>query len=106
MPTPDHHGKSASAGQRLGMRFNALVASLAMLALVVMVNYLAARHYRWWEWSQSSRPELSPLTVKLLRSLTNEVQVTVFLTPNRRARCTRWSARCSMSMKITVRNTA
>jgi gliding motility-associatede transport system auxiliary component len=58
---------------------NVFVSSLALLAVVVMVNYLSARHLRKrFHWGQSTVGELSPMTVRLLRSLTNNVKVVVF----------------------------
>ena len=50
----------------------------AVLALVIMVNYLAARHFKRIEWALGSRPELSPVTLRILREVTNTVKVVVF----------------------------
>jgi hypothetical protein len=51
-----------------------------MLALVVVIaiNYLGARHPIRQKWLENDRFELSPLTLGILNSLTNEIQVTVY----------------------------
>ncbi|MBI3851264.1 MAG: GldG family protein [Verrucomicrobia bacterium] len=69
---------SFSAGRKWTIGFNVVVASLAVLALVVMVNYLGVRHYWRFQFSDRGQMKLSPQTVNVLRSLTNEVAVTVF----------------------------
>jgi hypothetical protein len=69
---------SFSAGQRLGIGLNVTAAVLALLAIVVMVNYLAARHFRRWYWSDTANWQLQPLSVSVLRSLTNPVHVVAF----------------------------
>jgi hypothetical protein len=51
---------------------------LAMLSLLVMANYLAARHGRRFHWSSDPRFELSPATSDILRSVTNQIKVIVF----------------------------
>ena len=40
------HPPSFSATRRLGIGLNVILSGLAVLALVVMANYLAARHFR------------------------------------------------------------
>src|ERR1051326_311732 len=57
---------------------NVLVSSLAVLALVLMLNYLAARHFERFSISSTARIELSPLTLRVLNSLTNDVKVIVY----------------------------
>lgn len=57
-------------------------AGLALAGLIVfMVNYLSYRHYVRMDWSRSGYYSLSDKTLGLLDSLTNEVHVVVFLTP-------------------------
>jgi gliding motility-associatede transport system auxiliary component len=46
-----------------------------------MVNYLASRNFKRFHWTKDSRYELSPMTHKLLDTLTNEVKVIVFFDP-------------------------
>lgn len=57
---------------------NAGVSIAALLALVVMANYLAVRHFQRFDWTSSNSHKLSPLTLHVLRSLTNDIKVTVF----------------------------
>jgi ABC-type uncharacterized transport system involved in gliding motility auxiliary subunit len=61
---------------------NVLTAALALLAVAVMVNYLASRHYVRWHAAGDPRYQLSPLTRQLLRTLTNDVRVIVFFEPD------------------------
>jgi hypothetical protein len=58
--------------------FNVAVAVAAVVAMVVMANYLAARHYLRFQWSGHRKVSLSPQTSRVLQSLTNQVRVTVF----------------------------
>lgn len=69
---------SFSAGRRFHAGLNVGVAMVALLAIVVMVNYLAARHFRRWYVGEAAKTHLSPLTRGVLRSLTNQVRVVAF----------------------------
>ena len=69
---------SFSVGRKWSIGFNVVVASMAVLALVVMANYLGVRHYLRFQLSDRGRMKLSPQTLHILQSLTNEVKVTVF----------------------------
>jgi ABC-type uncharacterized transport system involved in gliding motility auxiliary subunit len=53
-----------------------------MLAVVVMINIIASRHFTRFHWSADNRIPLSPLTTQVLNSLTNDVQVTVYFDKN------------------------
>ncbi len=55
---------------------------LLCLALYGIVNYLAFRHYRRWDWSAASVFSLSPQTQKVLKGLDRPLEVVVFLAPN------------------------
>lgn len=57
---------------------NVVLSTLALVAIVLMVNYLAARHFRRFRWAADSRPSLSPVTLDVLHSMTNKVRVVVF----------------------------
>lgn len=70
--------QSFSAARKWNARLNLAVAVAAVMALVVMVNYLALRHFVRGSLSASQRTELSPLTREVLRSLTNDVKVTIY----------------------------
>lgn len=69
---------SFSRGRRFSLSLNTLVAILAVTALVAMVNYLAARHFKRWSWAESAQGALSPLTLRVLKATTNEVKVTLY----------------------------
>jgi ABC-2 type transport system permease protein len=62
--------------------FNVAVAIVSALAVVAMVNYLAARHPFRYNWSESAGSKLSPLTTRVLSNLgTNKVKIIVFFIP-------------------------
>jgi hypothetical protein len=61
---------------------NMAAASVAALALVVMVNYMAAGHILRLQLSNDAGFKLSRQTLAVLDSLTNDVQVTIFFQPN------------------------
>ena len=76
------HQASFSATRKWATALNVLASSAALLALVVMVNYLASRHFKRYQWMADERFRLSPLTLKWLDSLTNQVKVIVFFDPD------------------------
>ncbi|HVY72342.1 MAG TPA: GldG family protein, partial [Verrucomicrobiae bacterium] len=61
--------------------FDTVVAIAALLAIVVMANYLASRHYWRRFWTSETRYQLSPMTKGMLQSVTNQVNVTVLYDP-------------------------
>ena len=69
---------SFSAARKWTISLNVLLATLAVAALVVMTNYLAARHFTRLAWAQAARTELSPLTRRVLETLTNEIKITLY----------------------------
>ncbi len=69
---------SFSTSRKWSIGFNVVVAGIAVLALVVMANYLGVRHYWRFQFSDRSQMKLSPQTVNVLGSLTNQVKVTIF----------------------------
>jgi len=73
---------SYEPGRRWSAGFHGVVGAVALLAIVVMVNYLAATRMRWrYDWASAQRPQLSPLTVATLGGLTNEVKAIVLFDP-------------------------
>jgi hypothetical protein len=74
LPTPP----TFSPRRKWVIACNLFVAVVAVLALAVMANYLGARHYLRFQWSGHGKMVLSPQTVRMLRSITNHVKVTVF----------------------------
>lgn len=64
--------------RRFTTGFSVLVATLALLAILVMVNYLAVTRPAWrHDLTARDSLRLSPLTIQTLAALTNEVKVTV-----------------------------
>ncbi len=68
---------SFSAAQRWRVAGHVLGATVALAAVVIMVNYLAARHYQRVQWTADARFELTPTTREVLQRTTNEVNVIV-----------------------------
>lgn len=77
MSPPRQLPASFSPVRRLGIALNVALSLLALLAVVVMVNYLAARHYRRFLRFDDASAQLAPPTRDVLASLTNDVRVTV-----------------------------
>jgi len=57
---------------------NLAIASIALLGVLVMVNYLAQGHFRRIPVANATRFKLSDRTRSVLRALTNDVRVTIF----------------------------
>jgi hypothetical protein len=72
---------SFSGSQRWSIALNTFLAVAAVLALVVMANYLAAGYFKRFQWSRDAAFKLSEQTVRVLDSLTNDVKVTIFFQP-------------------------
>ncbi len=65
--------------RRLVIGANVLLQILAVLALVVMANWLVSRHYLRFDWTKSGYYKLSEKTRQLVGSLKQPVDVVVFL---------------------------
>ena len=78
MGDSSEHTPTFSATRRLGIGFHVGLSCLALFAIVVMLNYLSARHTRRLNWFSESRMPLTPVTQQFLSRLTNEVSVTAF----------------------------
>ncbi len=61
---------------RLG--FHSIVSVLLALVVVVLVNFLAAKHAPEWDFSETKNFTLSRQTYEVLRGLPREVSITVF----------------------------
>ena len=75
-----------TARRRLARGLDASAAVLLALALAVMVNYLAQRHYARADWSRTRFYALSEKTASLLEAVSNRVEVTVFFQADHAAR--------------------
>lgn len=82
MARPEHSTPSFSRVRRWAIGLNTFLAVAAVLALGVMANYLAAGYFKRYQWSRDAAFELSKQTVRVLDSLTNDVNVTIFFQPN------------------------
>ncbi len=71
---------SFSASRKWGILFSVLLSTVSVIALVVMINYLAGRYLHAFRFNLSTRAEiqLSPQTVSLLKSLTNQVRAVIY----------------------------
>lgn len=78
MPTAPAFKPSFSRGRRLKIGFSVAVMTVAVFAVMVMLNYLSGQIFRRAYLSSNTRIELSSRTTSLLHSLTNRVQVTVY----------------------------
>jgi hypothetical protein len=76
-PTPPPP-PSFSPYRKWGIGLNVALVLLAVLAVVTMVNYLSQDYFLRFHWGERTRHPLSPLTVKYLQSLTNQVKVTLY----------------------------
>ena len=72
----------STSPRRLVISANVLVQILAMLALVVMVNWLVSRHYSRFDWTKSGYYKISSKTQQALGALKEPVKVIVYLQPN------------------------
>jgi hypothetical protein len=75
---PPQTPPSFSPYRKWSLGLNLLVSTFAVLALVLMINYLAARHYVRLPVSARGQTPLSPLTERVLAGTTNEVRVTIY----------------------------
>jgi len=78
MSDPNKSRPSFSALSRWGIGFDVALRTLLMLAVVVMVNYLGARFSHRLYVSAQTQVKLSPRTLTVLQTLTNDVTVTLF----------------------------
>src|SRR6266568_4390904 len=75
---PPQPPPSFSPYRKWSLGLNLLVSTFAVLALVLMINFLAARHYVRLPVSARGQTPLSPLTERVLAGTTNEVRVTIY----------------------------
>lgn len=67
---------SVRRSTRLGL--NSLLMVALFLGILVIVNFLAARHALRWDYSETKRFTLAPQTYDVLRGLEQDVTITVF----------------------------
>ncbi len=82
MAAPDSPKQSFSNGRRWLNWLNTILAVAAVLALVVMANYLAGGYFTRFQLDRDSAFKLSQQTRRVLDSLTNDVNITIFFRPH------------------------
>ncbi|HEX2674853.1 MAG TPA: GldG family protein, partial [Polyangiaceae bacterium] len=73
--------REAQKGRAVGQLTGSL-ASLFLVAIILMVNYLAYRHYQRFDWTSQSLFTLSEKSKQVLRKLDNDVDIYVFMSRN------------------------
>jgi ABC-type uncharacterized transport system involved in gliding motility auxiliary subunit len=69
---------SFSRARSWNIGFHVVLSSIALLAVLGMLNYLAHRHDQRFYLASAARHKLTPLTLQILGTLTNKVKVIVF----------------------------
>jgi len=81
MATPPSPQPSFSPRQKWRIALNITLSTIAAFAILVGINFLSSRyesfHHRFYL-SQDTRVQLSPKTLSVLKSLTNDVNITVY----------------------------
>jgi ABC-2 type transport system permease protein len=79
MATPPSSQPSFSPRRKWSIAFSVTLATVAVFALLVGINYLSSRHFfKRFYLSADTRVQLSPRTLSVLKMLTNDVNVTVY----------------------------
>src|SRR5689334_25356670 len=78
MATEPQDKPSFSPGRRWSIGFNVFLIVLVVFSVVGMINYLSRDYFYRFQWSSRGKLELSPLTVKFLKSVTNQVKITLY----------------------------
>src|SRR5215475_7284132 len=66
---------------RIRIGLNVVVQIALVLFLAAMVNSLAFKHYRRWDFSRDQKYALSDKTKRFLNTLKGKMRVTVFFSP-------------------------
>ncbi len=69
---------SFTPGRRWSIGFNVVVLILLVFSVMVMVNYLSRDHFLRVHLTPQTRNSLSPRTLNFLKTITNEVRVTLY----------------------------
>src|SRR5690349_14512166 len=78
MPSEPNSKPSFSTARKWSIGFNVVLLVVVVLAVVVMVNYLSRDYFVRWQVNTMRKFELSPRTVNLVKSLTNQVKITIY----------------------------
>jgi ABC-2 type transport system permease protein len=71
--------KTVPRGRRSLERAAGSASSMLVMVIILLLNYLAFRHYRRLDWTSEGMFTLSPKSVKVLRGLSADVDVYIFL---------------------------
>jgi ABC-type uncharacterized transport system involved in gliding motility auxiliary subunit len=71
-------------GRRRSARAHLWASSLLMLAVVLMANYLAFRHYERWDWTSQQLYTLSERSRQILSELSQPVDIYLFMSESER----------------------
>lgn len=78
MATDPQSEPTFSPGRKWSIGFDVVLRTAVVLAVVGMLIYLSGRYFQRFHLSAQTRVELSPRTVSLLKSITNEVKVILY----------------------------
>src|SRR5437879_3022878 len=67
---------------RVQIGFNVLAQIVLILFLAAMVNSIAFKHYKRWDFSRDQKYALSDKTKRFLKTLKGKMRVTIFFSPN------------------------
>ena len=70
------------AGRRIKGELNAVLGVILLGVVLVLANYVSARHYRRLDWTSTKVYELSDRTIQTLRALRSELRITVVEIPD------------------------
>lgn len=83
MATAPQSKPSFTPRRKWGVGVDITIRTLVVLAVLVMINHLAAVFFHREHLSSATKDELTPLTKNVLRSVTNEVKVIIYHNPHR-----------------------
>src|SRR5437588_11351457 len=68
--------------RRLQIGVNVLAQVVLLLLLALMINSIAFKHYKRWDFSRDQKYALSDKTKRFLNTIKGKVRITVFFSPN------------------------
>src|SRR2546427_8958653 len=78
MTSDPHPQSSFSPWRKWTIGLNVVLIIVAVLAVVVMINYVSRDYFLRWQVSARTKIELTPRTLSLLHSITNRVRVVLY----------------------------
>src|SRR5687767_4605901 len=78
MATDPQHKPSFSPYRKWSIGFNVVQIILIVFSVIGMINYLSRDYFHRFHWSTLGRVELSALTAKFVRSITNDVKIILY----------------------------